>query len=114
MLRSAFASITFAAAIAVAGVAAVVSPASAADRTDMTDSTYLAIAHCAGVSDGLGSDASGFDKILSDQDVGRQSVVLDRAKQVRDQTASNTRRAGADTKGHLKAELDGACKAYIN
>ncbi len=114
MLRSAFASITFAAAITVAGVAGMVSPASAADRTEMNDSTYIAIAHCAGVSEGLGADASGFDKVLSDQDVGRQSVVLERAKQVRDQTASNARRAGADTKGHLQAELDGACRAYLN
>ncbi len=80
----------------------------------MTDSTYLAIARCAGVSEGLGADASGFNKVLSDQDVGRQSMVLDRAKQVRDQTASNARRAGADTKSHLHAELDGACKAYLN
>ena len=48
--------------LAVAGFAAVTA-ASAAPQ-DMNDTTYIAVARCAGVAEGLGSDAKPFKSVL--------------------------------------------------
>ena len=99
--------------VVAAGVAAV-TPASASETRHMSDSAYLAAARCAGIAQGLGSDASAFDKVVDEQSTGRETFVADRAASTREDAARQARRAGADTKAHLTAERDGACQAYAN
>jgi len=86
----------------------------AASPKSLNDSAYLNLARCAGISEGLGGDASGFDKLLSAEDGGREAYILDRAVARRIEAAREARHAGPDTKAHLTAERDGVCKALVN
>lgn len=103
----------FAILMGVAGIAAAVTPAAAAPSTPLTDTAYLALARCAGISHGLGSDATALDKRLDDEGAGREAFVTDKANQTRDETARAVKRAGVDAKAHFTAERDGTCKAYV-
>lgn len=115
MRLSALSPLVFAVAMATAGVAAVVDSAHAAPASQrMTDTAYLALARCAGIADGAGSDASAFDKALRDNEDGREPFVADRAAVQRSDAAREARHAGPDTKAHLTAELNGVCKTLAS
>lgn len=111
MRLTTFAPLGFAGLVLTAGLLAAVSPASAAGNSYMSDSQYLAAARCAGIAQGLGADASAYDKVLDDQSGGRETFVTARAGSSREDAAREARHAGPDTKAHLSAELGGVCHA---
>ena len=102
----------FAGLMAALGIVAVVSPSPAsAAAAQLSDGQYVATARCAGLATGLGSDASSFEKVLRDQEVGRMPMVMDQASETRDNAAREAKRAGPDTRARFTAERDGACHA---
>jgi hypothetical protein len=107
--------LAFAGLMAVAGVAAAVSPASAAPaaRSHLSDGAYLAAARCSGIAQGLGADASDLNKLLDDQDSGREASINDRAAAAREEAARVARRAGPEMKAHLTGEWEGVCKTFV-
>ena len=96
--------------LAVAGFAAVTA-ASAAPQ-DMNDTTYIAVARCAGVAEGLGSDAKPFTSVLDAQSVTRMPDVQAMADDARAQGKRAAVHAGQDGRGVYERELSGTCKTY--
>ena len=84
-----------------------------ASSTYLTDSRYIGAARCAGLAKGLGSDATGFDKVVSDQEGARSNYIVDTAQQAREDAERAAKTAGPDRKAQLAAERDNSCKAYL-
>ena len=105
-------SLSLAAVMVVAGAAAIVSPASA-EPAALSDGAYLSASRCAGIAQGLGADTAAINRVVADQDVGREAFISDRAATSRDEAARTARRAGPDIKAHMTAEWNGACQAYL-
>jgi hypothetical protein len=98
---------------AAAATFVVAATASAAPRDAMNDSTYLAVAKCAGLAEGVGQDASVFNKVLDAQSGGRISDVIDRADQARRDAKREAAHAGEDGKGFYERQITGACQRYV-
>lgn len=97
---------------AAAGLAFTAVPASAADA-QMKDSDYLSLARCAGLAQGLGGDAAPYDKVLEDQRLGRDAVVIENASAIRSDTQNAARHASGQRKAKFESDRDGVCKSYI-
>src|SRR5579875_1778655 len=96
-----------------AAAAALAATAAAAAPREMNDATYIAVARCAGMAEGLGSDAKPFTSVLDQQSGSRMNDVLDRADQVRADSKRSAAHAGTDTKADYTQQLGTACKSYV-
>jgi hypothetical protein len=86
--------------------------ASAAGRT-LDDSTYIAVARCAGLAEGVGADAAPFNSVLDAQSGSRLAEVMDRADEAKDTAKRNAGHSGPDGKAGYAKEVDGACRSYL-
>ena len=98
------------AALAAASFAA--ATAASAAPQEMTDTTYVAVARCAGLAEGLGSDAKPFKTVLDVQSVTRMPEVQAMADDARANGKRIAARAGQDGRGPYERELAGACRSY--
>ena len=85
----------------------------AASAKDMNDTTFIAVAHCAGVADGTGGDASSFDTLLNAQSGTRTADVMDRADEARTDAKRDVTHSGPDGKAGFVRERDGVCQSYL-
>jgi hypothetical protein len=99
--------------IVAAATFVVAGAASAAPRDAMNDSTYLAVAKCAGLAEGIGQDASVFNKVLDAQSGVRNNDVIDRADEARRDAKRDAAHAGEDGKGFYERQITGACQGYV-
>ena len=99
---------------AVAATFALAEAASAAPRDAMNDSTYLAVAKCAGLAEGIGQDASGFNKVLDAQSDVRNADVMARADEAKRDAKRDASFAGQDGKGFYERQINGACQSYVS
>jgi hypothetical protein len=99
--------------IIVASLAA--SSAALAAPAHLSDGQYLSAVRCRALiaSPALGKgDTSAVDAMLKAESGGRNSVVFDRAEEVRGEAVRAAGRAGPDERGRLIAERNGACQAF--
>ncbi len=85
----------------------------AASAKDMNDTTFIAVAHCAGVAEGTGGDVSSFDTVLNAQSGSRSADVMDRADQARSDGKRDAAHSGPDGKAGFVRERDGVCQSYV-
>jgi len=100
--------------VASSSVLAFAGAASAASQGDMSDTKYIAVAHCAGIAEGVGADATPFSEVLKAQANSRLGEVIDRADEARADAKRDAAHAGADGKAGYARQLDGACKSYLS
>lgn len=90
------------------GGAAIAAPAG----QHMTDVQFLQLNRCAGLmsSEQLGGgDSKRVDAVIREQARGRDSYIMQRADQLRDDAARIARKASGDHRAKLVAERDGVC-----
>jgi len=98
----------FAAASAVAAV-----PASAESAQRLSDVAYIAAARCEGLAQGAKVDSASIKSLLDAQDNGRNTYILDKAEQVREDARHEASHAQGYAEQKVTAELSGACQAYL-
>ncbi len=85
----------------------------AASAKDLNDTTFIAVAHCAGVAEGTGGDVSSFDTLLNAQSGSRSADVMDRADEARSEGKRDAAHSGPDGKAGYVRERDGVCQSYM-
>ena len=105
------ASAVLVATLVIAAGAAAVTPVNA--EPAMSDVAYMQAARCAGLAQGAKMDTTKIDALLRDQQLGRESVAVDRGGEMRDDARRQASHAGPIERQQLAAEMNGACRAYL-
>lgn len=96
------------AAIIAAAAVSGLSATAAFAQTRLTDTQFIKVARCAG----LAGDGAGFDAVMKANKRGRDSYIIDKARDARSAAEREARTAGEGGKAQIAAELSGACAKY--
>jgi hypothetical protein len=99
--------------IAAAIAAVSIGAAASAATPSLNDSTYIAVARCAGLAEGIGANATPFNTVLDAQSGTRLGEVIDRADEAKTDAKRNAGHAGPDGKAGYARDVDGVCQSYI-
>jgi hypothetical protein len=103
------------AAMTAAAISAVAASAFAAPAR-LSDVQFIAANRCLGIEStkalGDGREAD-FKSLVKEQQWGRTNYINDQADAARDEANSQASRGGAEQIGHLTAERDGVCRAFL-
>lgn len=87
--------------------------ASAQNPERLSDVAYIAASRCEGLAQGAKVDTASIKSLLVNQDSGRNTYILEKADQERDNAKHKASNAQGYNLQSVNAELSGACQAYL-
>lgn len=101
------------ASLAAAACAVLATTAGAQSPERLSDVAFIAASRCEGLAQGAKADTTAIKSLMVNQDNDRNTYILEKADQVRD----DAKRMASHAQGYglqaVNDELSGACRAYL-
>jgi hypothetical protein len=98
----------------IAATSALAATSASAQKPDrLTDVAFIAASRCEGLAQGAKVDTTAIKSLLVNQDNARNSYILEKADQAREDAQRMASHAQGYSLQTVNNELNGACQAYL-